>query len=367
MSFYDIYRRFENFDFKNFFNNITDDKILHAINKDTLDESDFLSLLSDKAYSHIELMAKRSRDLTLKHFGKIIHLYTPLYLSNYCENECAYCGFKNSNEITRKKLSYEEVEKEAKAVFETGIKHILILTGESREDSPVSYIKDCVKILKKYFTSISIEIYPLAKEEYAELISAGVDGLTIYQETYNERLYGKLHLKGPKSDYKNRLDAPERACNAHIRSVSVGALLGLSEFRKESFFAGLHAYYLQNKYPDAEISVSLPRVQPQTGDYKPEYEVSDKNLVQLMLALRIFMPRAGINISTREKESFRDNLIGIGVTRISAGSRTEVGGYFLHNNKDGQFCVADKRSVEEIKNMIYSKGFQPVFKDWQSI
>ncbi len=312
-------------------------------------------------------MAARSKQLTLQHFGKVIFLYTPLYLANYCVNQCVYCGFNISSGIKRCKLTMEEVESEAKAIASAGLKHIVILTGESKVHSPVSYIKDCVNILKKYFTSIVIEVYPLEESEYKELIDAGVDGLTLYQEVYDEEMYKAVHLKGPKSNYRYRLDAPERACRASMRGVNIGALLGLEDWRKEAFFTGLHANYLQNKYTDTEISLSFPRLRPCGGEFQPVCIVNDKNLVQIMTANRLFMPRCGITISTRESASFRDNLLGLGVTKMSAGSVTEVGGHSEKGGSTGQFEISDPRSVEEMKTMLYSKGYQPVFKDWHTI
>ena len=222
-------------------------------------------------------------------------------------------------------------------------------------------------MLKEYFSSVSVEIYPLHTNEYAELIATGVDGLTIYQETYDEQLYSKLHLKGPKSDYHFRLDAPQRAAEARMRQLNIGALLGLSEFRKEVFLIGLHAYWLQQQFPGAEIGVSLPRIQPQIGNFSPEYPLSDRDLAQALIATRIFMPRAGITISTRENTLLRNNLIGLGVTRLSAGSRTEVGGYALLEKTEGQFEIADHSSVDQVRQMVYRKGYQPVFKDWQGL
>ncbi|MDQ2085933.1 2-iminoacetate synthase ThiH [Herbivorax sp. ANBcel31] len=367
MSFYNEYIKYRDFDFDDFFNKLSDNDVLRSINKERLNEYDFLTLLSKRAEKYLEQMAQRANELTLQHFGKVIFLYTPLYLANFCVNQCSYCGFNITNKITRKKLEMDEVEREAKKISETGLKHILILTGESKENTPVSYIKSCVKVLKKYFTSITIEIYPLSTEEYGEVIEAGVDGLTVYQEVYNEDTYDKLHISGPKKNYKFRLDAPERACMATMRSVNIGALLGLEDWRKESFFTGLHGDYLQNKYLDTEVSVSLPRIRPHTGDFNSIFYVEDKNIVQIMLALRLFMPRAGITISTREDAEFRDNLIGLGVTKMSAGSSTEVGGHTLDEKSDGQFDISDQRSVEEMKDTIYKKGFQPVFKDWQAI
>lgn len=367
MSFYKEYLKYKTFDFDSFLEGITDNRVLEVIEKDRLNELDYLILLSDKAQICLEQMARRAKQLTAQHFGKVIFLYTPMYLANYCVNQCAYCGFNSTNRITRRKLSLKEVELEAKAISDTGLRHILILTGESREHTPVSYIKDCVKILAKYFQSISIEIYPLEAWEYSELVESGVDGLTIYQEVYNEETYRKVHIKGPKRDYRFRIDAPERACKAAIRSVNIGSLLGLYDWRKEAFFTGLHAYYLQNRYTDVEVSVSLPRLRPYLGSFKPESSVDDRRLVQIMLALRIFMPRLGITISTRERAELRDNLIGLGVTRLSAGSSTQVGGHTLEDKTEGQFDIDDCRSVKEIKDMIYSKGYQPVFKDWQAI
>lgn len=367
MSFYDEYSKYNNFDFSDFFRNITETDVLRAINKERLNPLDFLTLLSEKAETHLEEMAFRSKQLTLQHFGKVIFLYTPLYLANYCVNQCVYCGFNISNGIKRCKLTLEEVEKEAKAIAATGLKHILILTGESKVHSPVCYIKDCVQILKKYFTSITIEIYPLEESEYAELIQAGVDGLTIYQEVYDEKMYKAVHLKGPKSNYPFRLDAPERACSAFMRTVNIGALLGLEDWRKEAFFTGVHADYLQNKYTDTEISLSFPRLRPHAGEFQPACIVSDKNLVQIMLASRLFLPRSGITISTRESASLRDNLLGLGVTKMSAGSITEVGGHNEKGESEGQFEISDTRSVEEMKTMLYNRGYQPVFKDWHAL
>ena len=367
MSFYNEYIKYRDFNFENFFEKLTDEHIVRAINKEKLDEYDFLTLLSERAEKHLEEMAQKANRLTLQHFGKVIFLYTPMYLANYCVNQCAYCGFNVTNKIVRKKLELDEVEREAEAIAETGLKHILILTGESRKKTPLSYIKDCVKILKKYFSSITIEIYPLTEEEYRELVVAGVDGLTVYQEVYNEKTYDKIHIRGPKKDYRFRLDTPERACRASMRSVNIGALLGLENWRSESFFTGLHASYLQNKYLDTEISVSLPRMRPHAGSFQSVYRVEDKNIVQIMLALRLYMPRVGITISTRERAEFRDNLIGLGVTKMSAGSSTKVGGHTLGEESDGQFDISDPRSVEEMKITIYKKGYQPVFKDWHAI
>ncbi|OPY58904.1 MAG: 2-iminoacetate synthase [Pelotomaculum sp. PtaU1.Bin035] len=364
MSFYIERKNYEKFDFYNFFERVDDADIERVIAKDRLSELDYLTLLSPRAEGYLEAMAQKSLLLTIRHFGRVILLYTPLYLANYCVNHCVYCGFQVRNRLSRKKLSVDEVEAEAKIIAATGLKHILILTGESRKKSPVSYIKECIEVLKRYFTSISIEIYPLEEYEYAALISAGVDGLTIYQEVYNEEVYADLHPAGPKRNYRFRLEAPERACRAGIRTVNVGALLGLHDWRSEAFFTGLHANYLQNLFPEVDVSVSPPRIRPQLGGYRPDIEVSDKNLVQYMLAFRLFMPRGGITVSTRERAELRDHLVKLGATKMSAGSSTAVGGR-SNGGATGQFEISDGRSVAEMAAMLYSMGYQPVYKDWQ--
>ena len=329
------------------------------------DTEKFSYLLSPDAESNLENMAQKAHELTLQNFGKTIQLYTPMYLSNYCDNQCVYCGFNIKNKVERRKMNLDEVEREAQFISATGLKHILILSGESRKVTPVSYLKECVGVLKRYFSSISIEVYPLTEQEYAELISQGVDGLTIYQETYDENVYGKMHLSGPKKDYRFRLDAPERGCKAGMRSVNIGVLLGLNDWRKEIFLLGVHAKYLQDNFTDVEIGVSIPRLRPQTGDFKAPYEVNEKNIVQMILALRIFLPRLGISISTRENAAFRENLLPLGITRMSAGSTTKVGGHTIGTEEGlAQFEICDSRSVDEIKEMLNKKGYQPVLKDW---
>ncbi|MDP3790446.1 MAG: 2-iminoacetate synthase ThiH [Candidatus Omnitrophota bacterium] len=330
----------------------------------------FTALLSPAAEGSLEEMAQNARGLTLRYFGKTIGLYTPMYLSNYCDNLCLYCGFNVNNKIERRTLTLKEVEDEARAISSTGLRHILILTGESRSMSPVSYIRDCVRLLKKYFSSISIEVYSLTEEEYSQLICEGADGLTIYQEVYDENIYDNMHPKGPKSDYRFRLDAPERGAKAGMRNINIGVLLGLADWRKEIFILGLHAKYLRDKFPDVEIGVSLPRIRPQVSGFRADHEVSDKNLVQIILALRIFLPRLGIALSTRERPELRENLIPLGITRMSAGSTTRVGGHTIKYEADdctAQFEISDSRGVEEIKAMLDKNGYQAVFKDWMHI
>ncbi len=335
-----------------------------ALSNETLGEEDFFSLLSEEAVASLEVMAKKANALTERNFGKIISLYAPLYLSNYCENECLYCGFNRTNPIRRKKLNREEILKEANSIAKTGIQHVLLLTGESRSESPLAYIKDSVESLRGIFSSISIEVYPLEEEEYKELFGCGVDGVTLYQETYDEKLYGMLHKAGPKRDYLFRLNGAERACRAGARQVNIGALLGLADWRKEIFFVGLHARWLMHNYPETEIGVSLPRFKKHEGAFSCACPVKDTEFVQILTALRLFLPRASISISTRENRFFRENLIGLGVTRMSAGSHTEVGGYASQDKTEGQFDIEDSSSVDEVREMIIKKGYQPVLKDW---
>ncbi|SMC94238.1 2-iminoacetate synthase ThiH [Sporomusa malonica] len=364
MSVYEELAKYRDLNFADLFAQITDSDIQRIISKDRLTVFDYLALLSPKAENHLEAMAQQAHRLTVQQFGHIILLYTPLYLANYCVNQCVYCGFHANNAIERKKLSLEQVRAEAEAIAATGLKHILILTGESRHHSSVEYIKECVNTLKDYFTSISIEIYPVNVEEYVELANAGVDGMTIYQETYHEQTYAELHPAGPKRNYRYRLDAPERACQAGLRAVNIGALLGLSDWRSEAFLTGVHADYLQRNYLDVEISMSPPRMRPHVGGFPPKVIVSDKNLVQYVLAFRLFMPRGGITLSTRESAELRNNMLKLGITKMSAGSCTTVGGH----SEDGsvpQFEISDERSVADMAAMLYSQNYQPVYKDWQ--
>ncbi|MDO8567589.1 MAG: 2-iminoacetate synthase ThiH [Dehalococcoidales bacterium] len=346
---------------------ISSGQVSAALAHSEYDSGALAALLSPQADSRLEEMAQAASRLTLRHFGRTILLYTPLYLANHCVNYCVYCGFNAANDIPRRKLTLPEVELEARAIAGTGLQHLLILTGESRQHSPVSYIKDCVEILRKYFASISIEIYPLSTEEYAELVSAGVDGLTIYQEVYDRQIYSRLHPRGPKRDYRFRLEAPERAGQAGVRTINIGALLGLNDWRKEVFRLGLHAAYLQKTFPEIEVSVSFPRMRPQYGNYRAEFPVYDRDLVHAILALRLFLPRAGITISTRESAALRDNLIRLGVTRMSAGSSTVIGGHTDAFDGVGQFETADKRSVEEMRQAIASLGYKPILKDWHDL
>ncbi|MBZ4683230.1 MAG: 2-iminoacetate synthase [Fusobacteriaceae bacterium] len=367
MSFYDVIKRYNDFNIKGYIKNVSDKDVEKTLNKQNLNEFDFLNLISDNALKYIEIIARKSQKLTKRYFGNTISLYAPLYISNYCTNKCTYCGFNKENKIKRKHLNYEEIENEAKELAKTGIKHVLFLTGEAKELVSFEYIKNALIILKKYFKSISIEIYPLEENQYRELKNLGLDGVTIYQETYDIETYKKVHLEGQKSDYFYRLDTPERVAKAGVRQIGIGALYGLSDIYKDAFFSALHAKYLMDKYIDSEVSISLPRMKYSESHFKPYEELDNKKFIQIMLAFRLYLKYVGINISTRESAKFRDNLIGLGVTKYSAGSKTDVGGYTEKDKSTPQFETDDKREVSEIYSAIKNKGYQPIFKDWELI
>lgn len=356
---------------KEFFFNFKDENknILDILVKNEITKQDFIKLLLNNDDSILEAMARKSKLITDKYFGKTILLYTPLYISNYCINECVYCGFSFLNRgLKRKKLNLKEIENEIIALKQKGFDTILLLTGDDRVNSSIEYIADTIKIARKYFSEILIEIYALNYEEYKYLIDLGLTGLTIYQETYDENLYDKLHLSGPKKDFYFRLEAPDRAARAGIKEINIGCLLGLNKnVLFDVYLTAMHADYLQREYPDVEISISYPRIQPAEAKIKIENLVNDRNFVQYITATRIFLNRIGLNISTREKAKIRDNLIGLGITRMSAGSKTTVGGYFLNTEDTGQFEVCDKRSVDEIIEIIKSRGYRPEFTNWVKI
>lgn len=347
------------------YHTFTDSDVKRALAKEYLNVDDYAAILSPAAIPYLEEMAVRAKAETRKHFGNNVGLFTPLYIANYCENQCVYCGFNCLNKIRRGKLSLEEVDRELQAISVTGLKDILLLTGESRRKSDVSYIGEAVQLAAKYFTTIGIEIYPLNTDEYAYLRQCGVDFVSVYQETYNINRYEQVHLKGPKRIYPYRFHAQERALRGGMRGVAFGILLGLDDYRKDAFATGLHAFFIQQKYPYAEISFSAPRLRPYiNNDKNNPNDVHEKQLLQVMLAYRLFLPYAGITISTRERAGFRDHIIGLAATRISAGVRVGVGGHVEEEKGDQQFQISDSRSVDEVHKMILSKGLQPVYTDY---
>lgn len=339
--------------------------VQRALAKDNCSIDDFAALLSPAALPFLEQMAQKAQRETRKHFGSSVCLFTPLYIANYCENHCVYCGFNCHNHILRAKLSEAEIEQELQAIAATGLQEILLLTGESRAASSVDYIGQAVSLASKYFKNVGIEIYPLNSDEYAYLHQCGADFVSVYQETYHPERYAQVHLSGHKRVFPYRFYAQERALMGGMRGVAFGALLGLDDFRKDAFSAGLHAYYTQQKYPQAEISFSCPRMRPYINgaDNNPN-DVHEPQLLQVMLAYRLFLPFAGITISTRERAGFRDNVVGMCATKISAGVRVGVGGHEEEQKGDEQFEISDPRSVDEVDAMLQQKGLQPVYIDY---
>lgn len=349
------------------FDRYTAADVRRALGRDVLSPEDFAALLSQAAFPFLEQMASRAQAETRKHFGNSVQMFTPLYIANYCENYCIYCGFNCHNKIRRAKLDMDEIERELKAIAASGLQELLLLTGESRSMSPVSYIGEAVRLARKYFRVIGVEIYPLNVDEYAYLHECGVDYVTVFQETYDADKYETLHLGGHKRIFPYRLNAQERALQGGMRGVGFAALLGLSDFRRDAFATGLHAYLLQRKYPHAEIAFSCPRLRPIINNDKinPK-DVHEPQLLQVICAYRIFMPFASVTISTRERAGFRDNVIGIAATKISAGVSTGIGEHSEDNadKGDAQFEISDGRTVDEVYQAIEQQGLQPVMADY---
>ena len=344
-----------------------------ALEHDTCSLEDFKALLSPAAEPFLEQMAQRARLETSKHFGNTVYLFTPLYIANYCENYCVYCGFNCYNHIKRMKLSMEQIEKEMKVIADSGMEEILILTGESRGQSNVEYIGEACKLARKYFRMVGLEIYPVNTEEYKYLHECGADYVTVFQETYDADRYEQLHLLGHKRVWPYRFDAQERALRGGMRGVAFSALLGLSDFRKDALASALHVYYLQRKYPHAEMSLSCPRLRPIINNDKINpLDVHEKQLCQVLCAYRIFLPYVGITVSSRESAEFRNGIVKIAATKVSAGVSTGIGD---HESKytgketddvqgDEQFEIDDNRSLDKMYKDIAEEGLQPVLNDY---
>ena len=344
-----------------------------ALDHETCSVEDFKALLSPAAAPFLEEMAQKARIETGKHFGNTVYLFTPLYIANYCENYCVYCGFNCYNHINRMKLNMEQIEKEMQVIADSGMEEILILTGESRAMSDVKYIGEACKLARKYFRMVGVEIYPVNTDEYRYLHECGVDYVTVVQETYDNVKYETLHLMGHKRVWPYRFDAQERALRGGMRGVAFSALLGLSDFRKDALASALHVYYLQRKYPHAEMSLSCPRLRPIINNDKINpLDVGEKELCQVLCAYRIFMPFVGITVSSRESKSFRDGIVKIAATKVSAGVSTGIGD---HESKytgkeaegaegDEQFEINDERSFETMYEDMSEEGLQPVLNDY---
>jgi len=338
--------------------------VQQALQKTHLRPEDFAALLSPAALPFLEEMAHKAKTATRKQFGNSICLFTPLYLANYCENHCIYCGFNSHNHIQRARLDSTEIEEEMKAIAATGLQEILLLTGESRIMSDVTYIGEACQIARKYFKIVGLEVYPMNVDEYAYLHKCGTDYVTVFQETYNSDKYETLHLEGPKRIFPYRFYAQERAILGGMRGVGFAALLGLDDFRKDALATGLHAYLLQRKYPHTEIALSCPRLRPIINNDKinPK-DVHEPQLLQIIMAYRLFLPFANITISTRECERFRNNVINLGATKISAGVSVGIGGHHEEAKGDEQFEISDPRTVQEVYNAILKQNLQPVMSD----
>ena len=344
-----------------------------ALDHETCSVEDFKALLSPAAAPFLEEMAQKARIETGKHFGNTVYLFTPLYIANYCENYCVYCGFNCYNHINRMKLNMEQIEKEMQVIADSGMEEILILTGESRTMSDVKYIGEACKLARKYFRMVGVEIYPVNTDEYQYLHECGVDYVTVFQETYDNVKYETLHLMGHKRVWPYRFDAQERALRGGMRGVAFSALLGLSDFRKDALASALHVYYLQRKYPHAEMSLSCPRLRPIINNDKINpLDVGEKELCQVLCAYRIFMPFVGITVSSRESKSFRDGIVKIAATKVSAGVSTGIGD---HESKytgkeaenaegDEQFEINDDRSFETMYEDMSEEGLQPVLNEY---
>jgi 2-iminoacetate synthase len=347
----------------------------------------FEHLIAPKSDSQLEAMAQTSRALTLQNFGRTMRLFAPLYLSNECINNCRYCGFSRDNPILRVTLSLEEVVAEARHLSRVGFRQVLLVAGEHPKFVSRDYLADCVRALARDFSSIAIEVGPMETMDYAPIVNAGAEGLVVYQETYNRAVYAELHTAGPKRDFNFRLDCPERAYSAGFRRIGIGALFGLWRWQDEAIALAAHLEYLFKRCWQAQITVSLPRLRPAAGGFRPLFSMTDRELSQLACALRITFPQLGIVLSTREKAALRDALVSLGVTMMSAGSHTEPGGYtrrggeHLHRTvrgrivapdfqdgedqlATGQFEISDERSPDEIAAVLRHRGLEPVWKDW---
>lgn len=355
------------------YNSYTAADVRMALSHENCTVDDLKALLSPAAEPFLEKMAERARLETQKHFGNTVYLFTPLYIANYCENYCVYCGFNCYNDIKRMKLDTKQIEHEMKIIADSGMEEILLLTGESRAKSSVEYIGEACRLARKYFKMVGVEIYPVNTDEYRYLHECGVDYVTVFQETYDSDRYEQLHLMGHKRVWPYRFDAQERALMAGMRGVAGSALLGLSDFRKDALASALHMYYLQRKYPHAEISLSCPRLRPIVNNEAINpLDVHERQLCQVLCAYRIFLPFCGITVSSRESETFRNGIVKIAATKVSAGVSTGIGD---HESKytgkessgeggDEQFEINDGRSFKKMYDDMSGEGLQPVLNDY---
>ncbi|MFL1022791.1 2-iminoacetate synthase ThiH [Vibrio parahaemolyticus] len=371
MSFYD---RFQQLDWDDISMSIyakTAQDVERALAKSKRDLEDFKALISPAAEPYLEQMAKISYSLTRKRFGNTMSLYIPLYLSNLCANACTYCGFSMENRIKRRTLNRDEVEAEIGAIKRMKFDSVLLVTGEHETKVGMKYFREMVPIIKQRFNYLAMEVQPLDQDEYAELKTLGLDAVMVYQETYHPKTYAQHHLRGNKMDFRYRLETPDRLAKAGIDKIGLGALIGLEEWRTDCFFAAAHLDYLERTYWQSRYSISFPRLRPCAGNVpasglQPKSVMTDKQLVQLICAYRLFNPEVELSLSTRESPQFRDNVLPLGITSMSAASKTQPGGYATEEVELEQFEVSDERSAASVEDMIRAKGFDPVWRDWHS-
>jgi 2-iminoacetate synthase len=338
-----------------------------ALTAATPGEADFWALTGEAAAARLETLAARSRQLTQQHFGRVIALYAPLYLANYCSSGCRYCGFASDRKVERTGLSLTEARNEMASLHDLGIRDLLLLTGDRTKWANSEYVHAHVEQAAERFPRVGVEVFPMKTKEYAQLVAAGCTAVTLYQETYDPELYGKLHPWGPKHHYNLRLEGPERALSAGIRELGIGALYGLGNPRLEALQVFRHLRHLQRVGWRAQLSVSFPRIRPQVGGFQPPVPVNDRLLAQLIFAFRICLPTVPLLLSTRERASFRDGMAGLGINKMSVASRTTVGGYGDRARSEAQFEISDDREVAAFCAALAGRGLQPVFKDWDGV
>ena len=342
----------------------TEHDVLRALSNTKRDLEDFKALLSPAAIPYLEQMAQLSRKLTKKRFGNTIQMYSPMYLSNECQNICTYCGFSMTNKIPRRTLTDAEILKEVAYIKSKGYDHILLVTGEANKTVGVDYFNNALQLIRSQFSNITIEVQPLLQDEYELLIENGLYAVLVYQETYHREEYKKHHPKGKKSNFDFRLDTPDRLGKAGIHKIGLGALFGLEDWRADSFFTALHLKYLQKTYWKTKYSISFPRLRPHSGGLEPKVEMTDPDLVQLICAFRLLDEDVELSMSTRESEVFRNNIVNLGITSISAESKTNPGGYAVAPESLEQFEISDERPTEDITAMLKNQGLDVVWKDW---
>ena len=343
-----------------------DPAVARALSADRPDLFDFAALLSPAAGARLEDLARLSHSITTRRFGKTLQLYAPLYISNECVQSCTYCGFSRENDVSRLTLTVDEAVAEARILLDKGFRHLLVVAGEHPRRGPPDYIERILSILHAKVPSLAVEVQPATTEIYRRWVAAGAEGLTVYQETYDREAYARVHLAGKKKNYDWRLETPERGAEGGMKRIGIGALLGLADWRVEGVHLAAHAQYLMRRYWKAFVSVSFPRLRKASHAIAPPHPVADRNLAQLVCAVRILLPDVGLVLSTRETSAFRNGMMHLGITHMSAGSRTEPGGYSAPEASEKQFDIEDRRKPEEVSLAIRRSGYDPVWKDWEA-